>query len=142
MTHEVVNKINEWLGGSPQDYGDLRTHWTSQLLALEVTRQPGRDIHSSTVRRLLVRLGFAWRRARPVLVRRDPSKNRKMRAIARALRRRSPHETFYLDEADIDFNPRSVRVGSHEQSHLAGRHPGTTQSAMLPALCMPIAASS
>ena len=63
-------------------------------------------IHASTVRRLLPRLGYVWRRSRPVLVRRDPQKNRKLRAIARALRRRRGIQVFYVDEADVDLNPR------------------------------------
>ena len=106
VTDEVVNQINEWLNASPSEFGYLRTDWTAQLLALAVARQFNRTIHSSTLRRLLPHLGFVWRRTRPVRVRPDRGKNRKMRAIRRALRRRQHHETFYFDEADIDFNRR------------------------------------
>ena len=87
VTGEVIKKINELLADSPKDYGYLRSDWSSELLALEVRRQLGCEIHASTVRRLLPKLGFAWTRARPILIRRDPSKNRKLRAIRRALRR-------------------------------------------------------
>ena len=65
------------------------------------------EVHASTVRRLLPRLGFVWRRARPTLNRRDPKKKRKLNAINRALAHRRPGtEVFYVDEADVDFNPR------------------------------------
>lgn len=106
VTEEVLSKINELLTLTPRDFGYLRSDWSSELLALEVQRQLGCAIHSSTVRRLLPKLGFVWSRARPILIRRDPRKNSRMRAIRRALRRRERVETFYLDEADIDLNPR------------------------------------
>lgn len=106
VTEEVISKINELLAQTPNDYGYLRSTWSSELLALEVRRQLECEIHASTIRRLLPKLGFAWTRARPILIRRDPRKNRRMRAIRRALRRRKRAHTFYLDEADIDFNPR------------------------------------
>ncbi|NKC15488.1 MAG: hypothetical protein GKR94_25815 [Gammaproteobacteria bacterium] len=106
MTDGWVNQINESLSASPSEFGYLRTHWTSQLLALEVARPLNCTIHSSTLRRLLPRLGFVWRRTRPARVRPDQGKNRKMRAIRCALRRRQHYERVYLDEADIDFNRR------------------------------------
>ena len=127
VTDEVESKINELLGCSPSDYGYLRTDWSSELLALEVSRQLQCSIHSSTVRRLLPRLGFVWRRARPVLVRRDPSKNRKMRAIDRALRRRRHCPTFYLDEADIDFNPRIGACWRQRARQVGVATPGQNQ---------------
>lgn len=109
VTEEVTTTLEALLADSPQSYGYVRSRWSSELLALEVQRQLGVSIHASTVRRILPRLGFVYRRARPVLVRRDPNKNRKLRAISRALRRRRGTEVFYLDEAAVDFNP---RIGS------------------------------
>jgi putative transposase len=47
------------------------------------------------------------RRARPTLCIADPRKGERMRAIRRVLRRASAaEEVFYVDEADIDLNPR------------------------------------
>src|SRR4051794_24901037 len=104
VTEEVISKLRELLEHLPADYGYLRSTWSSELLALEVGAQVQICIHASTVRRLLPRLGFVWRRSRPVLVRRDPHCNRRLRAIRRALRRVPGVETCYVDEADIDFN--------------------------------------
>lgn len=106
VSEEVMQELSQLLESTPDSYGYLRSNWSSELLALELERQLGIAIHASTVRRLLPRLGFVWRRARPILVRRDPNKNRKLRAIERALRRRRGTEVFYVDEADVDLYPR------------------------------------
>ncbi len=103
VTEEGVGNINAWLSASPSDFRYRRTDWTCERLALALARPLDGTIHVSTVRPVLPRLGFVSRRARPVRVRRDPSKNRKRRAIRRALRRRERHERFSLDEADSDF---------------------------------------
>ena len=76
-------------------------------MALELNRQGWVAVHATTIRRWLVRLCIVWRRARPTLHIADPRKTQRMRAIKRALRRASVHdEVFYVDEADIDLNPR------------------------------------
>jgi len=105
---EAVFKTLELLmQGTPQDYGYLRTRWSSELLALELASQCGVEVHATTVRRWLKRLGFGYRRARPTLCIRDPKKSQRLQAIAAVLREHSAEtEVFYSDEADIDLNPR------------------------------------
>lgn len=84
-----------------------RSRWSSELLALELARRDGVQVHATTVRRWLVRLCIVWRRARPTLHIADPRKAARLRAIKGALRRASAREeVFYVDEADIDLNPR------------------------------------
>lgn len=109
VTPAVIERLERLVEESPQDYGYLRSRWSSELLAVELGRQLDIEIHASTVRRLLPQLGFTWRRARPVLIHRDPHRNKRLDAVRYALRRRPGVETFYADEADIDFNP---RIGS------------------------------
>jgi transposase len=107
VTEDLGNAVSQLLEKSPNDYGYLRTRWSSELLALVLKRTHAIEVHASTIRRLLPRLGFVWRRARPVLNRRDPMKNQKLQAIEHVLNsRRSGTEVFYVDEADVDFNPR------------------------------------
>lgn len=92
---------------SPRKYGYLRSRWSSELLAQALRRQSQLDVHPTTVRRWLKRLGFGYRRARPTLCVRDPRKSQRLRAIAQALAQRSPEtEVFFSDEADVDLNPR------------------------------------
>ena len=107
VTEELGDALAQLLEQSPNDYGYFRTRWSSELLAMVVAEVYCIEVHASTVRRLLPRLGFVWRRARPTPNRRDPKKNRKLKAINRVLARRRPGtEVFYVDEADVDFNPR------------------------------------
>lgn len=112
MTDTVLESLQELLENNPESYGYLRATWSSELLALELERQLMIAIHASTARRALPRLSYVWRRGRPILIRRDPAKNRKMRAIRRALRHQPGRETFYEDEADIDLNPKIGAVWS------------------------------
>ena len=92
---------------NPGDYGYLRSRWTTEMLADALYDTLGIPIHASTVRRLLPKLGVVWNRARPTLCIQDRRKTHKMKAIRKALKRASDtHPVFYVDEADIDLNPR------------------------------------
>lgn len=106
-TEEVFEELESLMNSSPQDHGYLRSRWSSELLALEVANRTGTEVHATTVRRWLKRLGFGYRRARPTLHIRDPKKSQRMRAINKALADADSHtEVFYSDEADVDLNPR------------------------------------
>lgn len=107
VTDAVEDKLVELLQQSPLALGYVRGQWSSEMLAKEIHEQLGVRIHASTVRRLLPRLGYGWRRARPFLFKRDPLKSQKMRAIQEALDGREKGvAVFYLDEVDIDLNPK------------------------------------
>ena len=104
------SRLLELVGEQPSRYGYHRSRWSSELLAIQLARELDVAIHASTVRRLLPKPGIAWNRARPTLCIKDPQKDRKMRAIRRALNRAdAENPVFYVDEADIDLNP---RIGS------------------------------
>ncbi len=107
---EVLATLNELVRTDPTRLGYLRSRWSSELLAVELARRGVVEVHATTVRRWLSRLCVVWRRARPTLCIADPRKGERMRAIRRALRQASAaEEVFYVDEADIDLNP---RIGS------------------------------
>jgi len=104
---EVFEVLATLVKTSPQEHGYLRTRWSSELLALELKSRLGIEVHATSVRRWLKRLGFGYRRAHPTLCIRDPKKSQRMQAIARALADEAPQtEVFFSDEADIDLNPR------------------------------------
>ena len=106
-TDIILAQLKELMRRDPTDLGYLRSRWSSELLALELSRQGWAEVHATAVRRWLARLCIVWRRARPTLHIADQSKARRMRTIRRALRRASvTDEVFYVDEADIDLNPR------------------------------------
>jgi len=103
----VLKCLSTLVEATPQSYGYVRSRWSSELLARELWRQLGIEVHATTIRRWLSRLDYRYRRARPTLHIRDPHKTRRMRAIRRALNDTTPGtEVFYLDEVDIDLNPR------------------------------------
>ena len=140
LTPAVAERLGELLRERPRVFGYLRSRWSSQMLARELTVQLGVLIHSSTVRRWLPRLGFPWRRARPTLCKRDPAKAEKLTAIAQALARASGREpVFYVDEADTTSisTPASVRLGCAGASRRPSPPRAPTRSATWPGHSMP-----
>lgn len=104
---DVLTALVELLQSTPAERGYLRSRWSSELLALELRRITGVEVHATTVRRWLKELNYGYRRARPTLCIRDPRKAERMKAIERALADNEPGTAvFYSDEADIDLNPR------------------------------------
>ena len=94
----VLKCLSILVEATPQSYGYVRSRWSSELLARELWRQLGIEVHATTIRRWLLRLDYRYRRARPTLHIRDPHKTRRMRAIRRALNDTTPGtEVFYLD---------------------------------------------
>jgi len=107
---------------SPEDFGYQRSRWSSELFASLIHRIcPELNIAASTLRRWLPRIGIVWRRAAPTLHIRDPHRDEKMVFINNALQKQSVDEpVFYVDEADIDLNP---KIGAdwmrrHEQKRV------------------------
>ena len=116
----------------PSKYGFGRSRWTSEMLAKQVAAELSVPIHSSTVRRLLPKLGVRWNRARPTLCIKDPHKARKMRAIGQALGKAdSEHPVFYVDEADVDLNPRIGHAWMLKGKQTAIPTPGKNQKRYL-----------
>jgi transposase len=106
-TAKLLERLAMLVASDPSELGYLRSRWSSELLALEMERRGWVQVHATTIRRWLARRSIVWRRARPTLRIADPHKARKMRAIRQSLRRASAaDEVFYVDEADIDLNPR------------------------------------
>lgn len=125
---EVLVALEALVKSSPEDHGYLRSRWSSELLALELHRQLGIEVHATTVRRWLKRLDFGYRRARPTLCIRDPKKSQRMRAIAKALVDEDPRtEVFFSDEADVDLNPRIGPAWMARGTQMAIPTPGKNQ---------------
>ena len=107
VTPALVRALVSLMNETPRAMGYLRSTWSSELLAHVLWERFGLEVHPSTLRRVLPRLGYRWRRARPTLCIRDPDKAQKLAAIQQAIKSQDPHtEVLFLDEADIDFNPR------------------------------------
>lgn len=108
VTPRLIETLKEILEQSPGDFGYIASRWTSSLLSDVVNREMDLEVAPSTLRRLLPRIGFRWRRARPTEAQRqDPNKAQKLRAINEAIHIEQPYtEVFFVDEASVDLNPR------------------------------------
>ena len=131
-SEEVCTKVLELIEQQPKDSGYFSNNWTSQMLAEQLRERLERFVHASTVRRLLPLLGVVWKRARPTLCIRDPKKERRMKAINEALARQSPdHPVFYVDEVDIDLNPRIGFAWSRKGRQMTVPTPGKNEKRYL-----------
>jgi transposase len=125
VTDTLMDALETLLDETPRNFGYLRTTWSSELLAKALYEYYGLELHSSTVRRVLRRTAFRWRRARPTLHKRDPRKAEKLAAIQQAIDSSDSYtEVFFVDEADIDLNPRIGFTWSRRGEQAAIPTPG------------------
>lgn len=128
-------KAVTWLTSkSPQDFGYFRTRWSCETIAELLAWKTTARVSKETVRRWLHRLGFVWRRPRPVLGPVDPERDEKLRKTQELLRTLPANETaVFQDEVDIHLNPKIgscwmpkgeqaevVTPGTNVKRHLSG----------------------
>lgn len=103
--------ILHWLMNcTPRDFGHFRTRWSCETLAHLLAWERGLRLSGETVRRGLHRLGFVWRRPRPVVGPVDPEYAEKMRGIRRLPAHLPQDEpAVFQDEVDLHLNP---KIGS------------------------------
>jgi transposase len=107
VTTHVKRLMKKLIESVPHAYSYLRSTWTSEMIAVEIGRQIGVKIHSSTVRRQIKKLGYRWNRARPTLFKRDPRKREKLRAIYQAIKNvKSEEAVLFVDEGEVCFVPK------------------------------------
>lgn len=101
---KLVEELTE--GVVPTERGWLRSRWSCKLLALELFKDRALVVSRETVRRVLHRLDFRWRRPRPVPPPKDPEEKRKrLEEILKMLQREC---SFFQDETKLETNPRGV----------------------------------
>jgi transposase len=66
---------------SPLDFGYQRSRWSTELLAINISRLMELNMAASTLRRWLPRMGIVWRRPMPALRIKDPAYQEKMAKI-------------------------------------------------------------
>ena len=127
--------VGRWLQTkTPQDFGYFRSRWSCAALAETLAWETGTRLSGETVRRGLARLGWVWRRPRPVVGLTDPDYDQKIQAIRDLLTSLPEDETaLFQDEVDVHLNPKigscwmqrgqqtEVRTpGNNEKRHVAG----------------------
>ena len=109
----------------PTERGWLRSRWSCKLLALELFKDRALVVSQETVRCALHRLGFRWRRPRPVPPPKDPIKKRKrLQEILKMLQR---EHSFFQDETKLETNPRVGFCWMRKGKQKRLRTPGTNR---------------
>ena len=106
-TPEVRAKLLSYLDDTPKALGWQRSTWTLELLARQLQEDTGVQLSASHLRAVLRQEKCRRGKPRPAL--RIPVRGRRkiLDAIERLAEQAcAEHEVFYLDEADIDLNPR------------------------------------
>jgi putative transposase len=127
--------VARWLmNWTPEDFGYFRRRWSCETLAEVLAWETGVRLSAETIRRGLHRLGFAWRRPRPIVGPVDPEHELKLQRIRELLANLPADETaVFQDEVDVHLNPKigscwmprgqQTEVstpGNNEKRHLAG----------------------
>jgi transposase len=119
---------------TPEDFGYFRRRWSCETLAEVLAWELDVRVSAETVRRVLHRLRYVWRRPRPVVGPVDPDHATKLAAIHELLTTLPADETaVFQDEVDIHLNPKVgscwmkrgeqaevVTPGTNQKRHLAG----------------------
>jgi len=106
-TQEVRDQLLEYVDNSPKDYGWQRSTWTRELLALQLEADCNVRISEGHLGQVLREEKVRRGKPRPAL--RIPVKHRakRIKEIQKVVDSASvEEEVFYVDEADVDLNPR------------------------------------
>jgi len=127
--------VQRWLQTrTPQDFGYFRSRWSCAALAETLAWETGIRLSGETIRRGLGRLGWVWRRPRPVVGPTDAQYDEKIQAIRDLLSTLPENETaLFQDEVDVNLNPKIgccwmrrgqqaevLTPGNNEKRHVAG----------------------
>lgn len=93
------------LEASPEGVGLERTTWTRRLLRWHLRERVGCALSHSSVVRLILVLGFVWRRPKLTLKENDPNAPQRQAAIEEAIAKHPEAPRLYEDECDIHQLP-------------------------------------
>ena len=112
---------------SPTEHGWLRSRWSCKLLAVELFKEQGALVSRETLRRVLHRLGFRWRRPRPVPPKKDSEHHReqKRRRLLDVLSMVKQAGAFFQDETRLETNPKVGFCWMRKGSQKRLKTPGT-----------------
>jgi len=127
-------KVLRWVSQhTPQDFGFFRSRWSCDCLSA-LLGERGWRVSGESVRRGLHRLGYVWRRPRPIVGPTDPEFADKLQGIQDLLAALPGDEVaVFQDEVDIHLNPKIGAMwmrrgeqavvptpGNNRKCHLAG----------------------
>jgi putative transposase len=114
---------------SPTSHGWLRSRWSCKLLAVELFKERAALVSRETVRRVLHRLGFRWRRPRPVPPEKgsEDQQERKRRRLLDVLSMVEEAGSFFQDETTLQTNPKVGLCWMRKGKQRKLRTPGTNR---------------
>ena len=126
-TEEYLERLVE--EESPTSHGWLRSRWGCKLLAVELFKERATLVSRETVRRALHRLGFRWRRPRPVRPEKgsEEHKERKRARLSDVLSMVEKAGSFFQDESRLETNPRVGFCWMRKGKQRPLRTPGTNR---------------
>jgi putative transposase len=112
---------------SPTEHGWLRSRWSCKLLAVELFKEQFALVSPETLRRLLQRLGFRWRRPRPVPPKKDSEEQlqRKRARLEDILLMVNKAGSFFQDETRLETNPKVGLCWMRKGNQRPLKTPGT-----------------
>lgn len=102
VDEHIEEVVEETLSQAPTEQNYNFTYWTVPLLVEHLKRTVEESFCAETIRSLLHRLGFRWRRPRWAVMREDPQEAEQMWAIAQAILS-AQEETVILIEDETIF---------------------------------------
>src|SRR5262245_47946037 len=110
----------------PAEFGFARSRWSCEAVAVLLRDDHAVPVSRETVRRWLREAGLVWRRPRPTLRPKDPDRQAKLDALRQLLGSLPDDETaVFLDEVDINLNPKSGPMWMRRGEQAAVATPGT-----------------
>lgn len=125
---EHIGKLLE--EDSPIGHGWLRSRWSCKLLAVQLLRERAAVASRETIRRALHRLGFRWRRPRPVPPERDSEEQieQKRARLEDVLSMARKAGSFFQDETKLETNPKVGFCWMRKGKQKPLRTPGTNRA--------------
>lgn len=109
-----------------------RSNWTTALLTQALQELTGILLHLSWVWQLVRRMGYRWKRTRPMVRRCNPKRRWQWARLVRVLWSIPPGEVvLFADEVDIDYNPKPGHVWCRRGEPAEIETPGRNQKRYL-----------
>jgi putative transposase len=127
LASEYIERLVE--EDSPTEHGWLRSRWSCKLLALELFKERVTLLSRETLRRALHRLGFRWRRPRPVPPEKDSEEQmeQKRRRLLDVISMIKEAGSFFQDETKLETNPKVGFCWMRKGKQKPLRTPGTNR---------------
>jgi transposase len=127
LASEYIERLVE--EDSPTEHGWLRSRWSCKLLVVELFKERVALVSRETVRRVLHRMGFRWRRPRPIPPEKasEDYQEQKRRRLLDVLSMLKQAGSFFQDETRLETNPKVGFCWMRKGSQRRLKTPGTNR---------------